>query len=75
MTETQILIRTLGTILKKQKSRWAEVNRKNWNHTNNNIIEINQDTEKSSGNLRRLAVTQTPVKNKYFELVWKICKE
>ena len=27
------------------------------------IIEIGQNTEKSSGDMRRLAVTQTPVKD------------
>ena len=32
-------------------------------HLNNSIIENSQNTEKSSGDLRRLAVTQTPVKN------------
>ena len=30
-------------------------------HPNNNIIENGQNTEKSTGDLRRLAVTQTPV--------------
>ena len=32
-------------------------------HPNYNIIENGQNTEKSPGDLRRLAVTQTPVKN------------
>ena len=27
------------------------------------MVEVGQNTEKSPGNLRRLAVTQTPVKN------------
>ena len=31
-------------------------------HPNYYIIEIGQNTEKSAGDLRRLAVTQTPVK-------------
>ena len=39
----------------------------NWrtsgHHPNDSIIEDGQNTEKSSGDLRRLAVTQTPVKN------------
>ena len=32
-------------------------------HPNDNIIENGQNTRKSPGDLRRLAVTQTPVKN------------
>ena len=32
-------------------------------HRNYCIIEIGQNTEKSPGDLRRLAVTQTPVKD------------
>ena len=32
-------------------------------HSNYYIIEIGQNTEKSPGNLRRLAVTQTPAGN------------
>ena len=33
------------------------------NHPNNSITKISQNTDKSSGNLRRLTVTQTPVRN------------
>ena len=32
-------------------------------HQNDNIIKISQDTEKSPGNLRRLTITQTPVRD------------
>ena len=32
-------------------------------HTNNSIVEIGQNTRKSTGDLKRLAVTQTPVEN------------
>ena len=32
-------------------------------HLKYSIVEINQNTEKSPGDLRRLAVTQTPVEN------------
>ena len=38
-------------------------------HPDNSIVEISQNTEKSSGDLRRLAVTQTPVKNYQLTLV------
>ena len=38
-------------------------------HPNYNIVEIGQNTEKSPGDLKRLAVTQTPVRNYLFALV------
>ena len=44
-------------------------------HSNCRIIEIGQNTEKSPGNLRRLAVTQTPVKDHHLTLMWKTFKE
>ena len=34
-----------------------------WDHPNYYIIENGQNTKKSPGDLRRLAVTQTPVKD------------
>ena len=37
-----------------------------------NIIENSQNTEKSPGDFRRLAVAQTPVKNHQLTLMWKI---
>ena len=44
-------------------------------HLNYNITENGQNTEKSPGDLRRLAVTQTPVKNHQLTLMWKTLKE
>ena len=38
-------------------------------HPNYSIIEIGQDTEKSPGDLRQLAVTQTPMINNQLALV------
>ena len=38
-------------------------------HLNNSIIEIGQNPEKSPGDLRRLNVTQTPVRNHQVTLV------
>ena len=40
-------------------------------HPDYSIIKIGVNTEKSSGELRRLAVSQTPVKNHHLTLVWK----
>ena len=37
--------------------------RKSGNNPNDNIAEIGQNTEKSAGALRRVVVTQTPVKD------------
>ena len=45
----------------------------NWrtggDHPNDSIIENSQNTQKSRGDLRRLAVTQTPVKNHQLTLM------
>ena len=38
-------------------------------HPNNSIIKIEQNTEKSPGDLRRLAVSQTPVRTHHLTLV------
>ena len=41
----------------------------------NSIIEISQNTENSFGDLRRLAVTQTPERAHQQTLLWKMHKE
>ena len=41
----------------------------NGDHLNYSIIKIGQNTEKSPGDLRRFAVTQTPVENHQLTLV------
>ena len=46
----------------------------NGDYPNYSIIKISQNTEKSPGNLRRLAVIQTPVKAYQLMLVWKTLK-
>ena len=46
-----------------------------WDYLNYNIIKNGQNTEKSPGGLKRLAVTQTPVKNHQLKLIWKTLKE
>ena len=40
-------------------------------HPKYTIVNISQNTEKSAEDLRRLAVTQTQVKNHHLALVWK----
>ena len=49
--------------------------KKNQKCLNYSLLEINQNTELSPGNLRRLAVTQTTEKDHQLNLVWKTCKE
>ena len=39
------------------------------------IVKIGQNTEKSPGDLKRFAVTQTPVKDHQQTLMWKTLKE
>ena len=42
---------------------------------NYSVVEVGQNTEKSPGDLRRLTVTQTPVKDHQLTLVRKTRKE
>ena len=44
-------------------------------HPSYNVIENSQNTEMSPGNLRRLAVTQIPVKDHQLTLTWKTLME
>ena len=44
-------------------------------HPNDSIIENGQYTEKNPWNLRKVAVTQTPVKTHKLMLIWKTLKE
>ena len=62
----QRIIKWVGGLGNKRTSR---------DHPNYYIIENGQNTEKSPGDLRRLAVTQTPVKDPQLKLMWKTLKE
>ena len=48
--------------------------RKSRDHPTNCIVEIGQNNEKCPRDLRRLAVTQTPVRNHRLKLVWENLK-
>ena len=50
-------------------------NRKSGDHPNFSIIQIGQNTEKSPGDLIRLTVIQTPVKDHQLTLMWKTLSE
>ena len=60
-----------GTVTKGLVQRLDDLGNKrtSGDHPNNSIIKIGQCTEKSPSNLRRLAVTQTPVNNNLITLV------
>ena len=57
VTIIPIVISVLGTVTKKIDIIG------NKRTSGNNLIEIGQNTEKSPGDLRRLVVTQIPVKD------------
>ena len=58
------VIGTLGIVTKELiVTRGLRNKRKNGDHSHCYIIEIGQNTEKSTEDLRRLAVIQTPVKD------------
>ena len=49
--------------------------RTHWDHSNYCIVVISQNTEKSPGDLKKFAVTWTPVKDHQLMPIWKTCKE
>ena len=51
-----------------------ENKRMSGDHPNYSIFEIGQNTTKSPGDFRKLAVTQTPVENHQLTPVWKTLK-
>ena len=63
VTVIPIVIGVLETISKGFVKRLKNLERErtSGDHPNCSIIKIGQNTEKSPGDLRRLAVTQTPV--------------
>ena len=71
VTVMLIVIGALETIPKGLVKRAGRLGneRTSGDHPDCSIIKIGQNTEKSPGVLRRLAVTQTPVRNHYLTLV------
>ena len=64
LTGMPIVMGALGTILKGllKELEDIEIKRTGRNHQDYSIIKIGQNTEKSPGDLRKLAVAQIPVK-------------
>ena len=58
----------------RSKTRELGNKRTSGDHLNYNIDEIGQNTKKSPGDVRRLAVTQTPVENHHRTMVFKTLK-
>ena len=76
VTIVPIVIGAFGTVTKgllKGLEGW-EVGGRVETIQNDGIIEDDQNTEKSPGDLRKLDVTQTPVKNYQLTLMWKTLK-
>ena len=72
MTEIPIVIGALGTVKKGLGTETGGPGDKRMSGDHPNyIIEIGHNTKKSPGDLRRLAVTQTPVENNQVMLFWK----
>ena len=76
VTAVPIVIGALGTIPKGLIKELEDLEIKGQVETIQtlSITRISQNTEKSPGDLRRLAVTQTPVRNHQLTLVGKSFK-
>ena len=64
-----IAISALGTVTEGTGTGGLGNKKTNGNHPNYSIIEIGQNIEKSSGDLRRLVVTQNSVKDHQMSLM------
>ena len=71
VTVMPIVIGASGTVPQMivTRTRGLGNKRTSGDHPNNSIIEIGHNTEKSSGDSRRLAVTQAPVEDHQLSLV------
>ena len=66
-----IVIRALGDVAKGLIREGLRNKCTSGDNSNYCIIEVDQNTEKSPGDLRKLDVTQTPVKDHQLALMWK----
>ena len=58
-----------------ERTWWLRNKRTSGDSPNNSVTEIGQNTEKSPGDLNRLVVTQTSMKDHKLTLMWKTFKE
>ena len=77
VTIITIVIGALGTVIKGLIQEQDDLEIREWDgdYPNYCIIEISQNTVESPEDLRRLVVTQTPVKGYNLMLMWKTLKE
>ena len=77
VTIVLIVIGAFGTITKGLLKRLGGLGswRTSRDYLNDSIAENSQNPETNPGDLRRIAVTQTPVKNYQLILMWKTLKE
>ena len=73
-TVIPVVIRALGTIPKGLIKKLEELEDEQ-RHPNYSVVNIGQDTGKTSGDLRKLAVAQTLVKDHQFTPMRKSRKE
>ena len=76
VTVVPIIIAALCTVTKRfgKSTKGIRNHRTSGGNPNYNNAEIGENTGKSPGDLRRLVVTQIPVKDR-LTLMWKILKE
>ena len=75
VTFIPIVIGTLGTVKRIGTGTWGLGNKRtSRENPNDRIIKIGQNILNSPGDLRRLVVTQTSVRNHRLTLVWKTQK-
>ena len=74
VTVILIIIGALSTIIKGKGAGRIGNKNTSGNHSNDSTVKIGQNTEKSPGDLGRVAVTQTPVKDHQLRLVWNTHK-
>ena len=76
VTIIPIVIGVFDTVNKELLQRLEVLDKRtSRDHPTYNTVENGQYTEKSHGDLRRLAVTQTPMENHQLKLMWKTLKE
>ena len=77
VTGIPVVVGALGTVPKgvEKEPEGIGNQRKDQDHPNYRVVKISLNTQKCSGDLRRLAVTQTPVKDLQLTQVWKAKKK
>ena len=77
VTVISVIVGALGTVPQEPEKDvgYSSYQRKNQDHPKHITAKISYNTEKSPGDLRRFAVTQTSLEGNQLLLVWKFPKE